>query len=150
MGFLKALLNANNAEGIREAMRIAYRGHRKKPGLPNELPAHQRGLVGAMGTRMQVNGLPITPTSIWLEIAPFAMIADEEVAAEALAEYAVYVERTVDAKIEGLKAAINEAFRRGEGSLEIRRLMASPLAQERRWYALLDPDVRSALQSLQR
>ncbi len=147
MGFLKMVLNANNAEGIREAMRLAYRRHRRNNPRHTDDPPHLVGLFGAMGTRMLANGLPAAELSVWLEVAPFAIIEDEEVSVEALAEYAVYVERTVDAKVEGLRAAINGAFRRGEGEPSMRRIMTAPQARQRRWYALLDDDVRSSLET---
>lgn len=147
MGFFKVLFNAGNAEGIREAMRISYKHHRKSVRGPmaDGTSPHEIGLFGAMASRMKVNNMPFDEASVWLEVAPFMIIADEEVAREAIAEYAVFVERTVDAKIEGLRAAINDAFRRGEGSHVARQFMASPAVQHKRWYALLDPDVRAAL-----
>jgi hypothetical protein len=83
MGILKLIFNANNAEGIREAMRITYRQHRKRAErgtLPSDFCPHISGLLGAMGSRMAVNGLPVTPVALWHEVAPFALIADEEVA----------------------------------------------------------------------
>lgn len=149
MGFLKALLNANNAEGIREAMRISYRKHRKQSergALPAQGGPHQAGLFGAMASRMAVNNLPVTPTALWYELAPFMLIQDEEVAVEALAEYAVYVERTVDTKLAGLKETLNSWLRRTPDEHELLRMAAAPRAMACRWNGLLEDDVTHRLE----
>ena len=109
MGILKLILNARNAVGIREAMLMSYRKHRRQGArspLSDDTP-HQAGLFGAMASRMAVNKIPVTEEAVWFEILPFMLIEDEENAVEALAEYAVYVERTVDTKLEGLKEVVS-------------------------------------------
>ena len=73
MGILKLIFNANNAEGIREAMRLAYKRHRRqveRGAVPSDFGPHMAGLLGAMGSRMAVNKLSVTPVAIWHEVAP--------------------------------------------------------------------------------
>lgn len=151
MGLLKMMLNANNAEGIREAMRMAYRKHCKHATQyrsPEGTNPHQAGLFGAMASRMAVNNLPVTEQSVWLEVLPFMLIEDEENSAEALAEYAVYVERTVDTKIEGLKETLNGAFRRAPEGSEFLTVAAIEGLEHRRWHDLLENDVKEKLATI--
>lgn len=151
MGFLKLLFNANNAEGIREAMRMAYRKHRRaaeRGDLKSDFSPHVAALLGAMGSRMAVNNIPITPTGLWHEVAPFALIDDHEVAVEALAEYAVYVERTVDTKLEGLRETINLWLGRASPDDDLMKLVRNPVARNCRWWDLLQPDVVERLKSI--
>ena len=94
MGLLKAFLNLNNAEGIREAMRNSYKANRRQAErgrIATDFSPHIVGLAGAMEVRMRVSGLDPSPTDLWYEIVPFALIADPEVGVEAIAEYAVEV-----------------------------------------------------------
>ena len=149
MGILKAILNANNAEGIREAMRLAYKKHRKQAergSPPSDFGPHIAGLLGAMGSRMAVNRLPVTPVALWHEVAPFTLVSDEEVAVEALAEYVVYVERTVDTKLAGLRETLNSSFRRAQVDDQTMKLLTNPYAQDCRWQGLLDADVLQRLE----
>ena len=149
MGILKLMLNANNAEGIREAMRMAYKRHRRQTergSLPSDFGPHMAGLLGAMGSRMAVNNLPITPVVLWHEVAPFALIGDEEVAVEALAEYAVYVERTVDTKLAGLRETLNWWLRNAPGDDEVMKLITDQYALNCRWQGLLEEDVLQRLE----
>ena len=148
------MFNAGNAEGIREAMRISYkktRKHASQGSLESEFNPHISGLLGAMGSRMAVNNIPVDSTVLWHEIAPFGVISDEEVAVEALAEYAVYVELTVDTKLAGLREAVNSWIRRTLSTPvehEMLPLLTNPLAESCRWWGLLESDVTERLRLL--
>jgi hypothetical protein len=149
MGIFKLLFNANKAEGIREAMRMAYRNCRRQAergALPSDHGLHMSGMLGAIGSRIAVNGLPVTSIAIWHEVAPFAAIGDEEMAVEALAEYAVYVERTVDTKLAGLRETVNSWLRRGPVEDDLMKLLTNPYAQNCRWQGLLENDVLRRLE----
>ncbi len=148
MGFLKMMLNAGNADGIRESMRMSYKRSRKQAergDLPLDFGPHVSGLLGAMGSRMAVNNIPVTPVVLWHEVAPFALIRDEEVAVEALAEYAVYVERTVDTKLAGLRESLNLWIRSTPDDEELMKMVTNPVAESCRWWGLLEPDVIARL-----
>jgi len=153
MGILKLMLNANNAEGIREAMRLAYKKQRRKAesgALGSDFSPHVSALVGTMASRMAVNNLPVTPLALWHEVAPFALIDDEEVAVEALAEYAVYVERTVDTKLAGLRETLNSWLRRAPFAHDLMRMVTNPYALDCRWQGLLEDDVIERLEGIRR
>lgn len=147
MGWWKLFTNMNNAEGIREAMRMSYDKHFdlvRSGQLPaNGAPHHHIGLFGALGTRYQLRGVGVTEIVIWGSLAPFlAMSAKEGV--NALAEYVVLQERPVDAKRAWLCVAINRALRR---NLDENLLMLAHIGLDNRvlWCELLEDDVRDLL-----
>ena len=151
MGFLKAFLNLNNAEGVREAMRMAYKTQRRQAErgkIPADFGPHITGLLRAMGQRLTVNSIPVTPVVLWHEVAPFILIGDEEVAVEALAEYCVYVERTVDTKVAGLRETLNLWLRRSLPDSEHMKLITNPIATNCRWWGLLERDVIELIEQL--
>ena len=151
MGFLKLLLNANNAEGIREAMRASYRGylrHARRGKIKSDFDPHTTAMLGALGSRMAVNAQAVTPGNLWQEVAPFLLIKDPEVAVEALAEYAVYVERTIDTKLVGLRETLNSWLRRTPDGHDLLRIVAAPAATRCRWHDLLDFDVSERLDQI--
>jgi hypothetical protein len=151
VGFLKAFLNANNAEGIREVMRMAYKTQRRQAErgkIPSDFGPHITALLYAMGQRLAVNNIPVTPTVLWHEVAPFTLIGDEEVAVEALAEYCVYVERTVDTKLAGLRETVNLWLRRSSPDNQMMNLVTNPLATNCMWWGLLDRDVIERIEKL--
>jgi len=151
MGFLKLILNANNAEGIREAMRIAYRRQRSaalKQGTMGVYDAHRAGLFGAMSSRMAVNNIPVHEPGVWQEVAPFLLIDDPEVAVEALAEYAVYVERPLDTKLPGLREVVNRAVASSSNANEALVMMAAAGTEVRRWHGLLNQESRTKLSDI--
>jgi len=103
------------ASGIRNAMKKSYFKHYKMA-MPDsvrlqkaETSPHQAGLYGALGSRIQVRGQKIIESVLWMELFPF-MLMDENVAIEALAEYAVYQELPQKADIELLGSQINSAL----------------------------------------
>ena len=148
MGLLKLLLNVNNAKGIREAMRISYSKNRKTALERGEQFPHQTGLLGAMFSRLVVNNQPAEGLGM-AEAAPFTLIEDEEVACEALAEYAVYLERTVDTKLAGLKETMNVAVRRAdENHAAFVLLSLLPDVERRPWFDLLDPANQNRVRTL--
>jgi len=58
MGWLKLLKNVNNPEGIREAMRMVYKRHRRmaengEVTLDDMTSPHMFGLYGALASRWQ-------------------------------------------------------------------------------------------------
>ena len=151
MGFLKLMFNVGNAEGIREAMRISYKKARKRASqgsLDSEFNPHISDLLGAMASRMVVRRIAVDPAVLWHEIAPFGVISDEEVAVEALAEYAVYVELPGDPKLAGLREAVNSWIRRTPPDHEMLPLLTNPLAESCRWWGLLESDVTEQLRLL--
>jgi hypothetical protein len=100
MRFWYLMKNRNNAEGIREAMRMSYdkhlnlaiegKMHSFTPTPPEWLP-----LYGALSTRYVVRGVPIdnviAEQLIWADLLPFLYL-EQDIAREALAEYVVYKE----------------------------------------------------------
>jgi hypothetical protein len=153
MGLLKFLFNVGNAEGIRESMRLNYRQARKRANTgerPSDFAPHVTAMMETMATRMASNGIAVNPTILWHETAPFLLIKDEEVAVEALAEYAVYVERTVDTKLDGLRETLNQWLRRARPDEQPMALVLNPLAMDCRWWWLLEPDVIERIETLRR
>jgi hypothetical protein len=118
MGFWHKLKNINNAEGIRESMRMSYDKHFKLamngkiPGTP-----HQAALYGALASRFLVSGVPvdnaITEMLIWADLLPF-MYLDQHIAREALAEYVVWKEMPKDAKISWLTTVVQKGCQVGK------------------------------------
>jgi len=131
MGFIKLLLNANNEEGCREGMRLAYmkhvkmanRGHISRDGTT----PHQVGLYGALFTRYVARGIPRNIAdsmeyNFWAELSPFMVLLDTAEALNTLIEYVLYQESmygdweksvidhpTEDVDMELLEKIINEA-----------------------------------------
>jgi hypothetical protein len=115
MGFWHQLKNINNAEGIRETMRMSYDKHLKlaqngKIPLNGETP-HRTALYGALGSRFRVSGVPvdnvIAEALIWADLMPFLYL-DSDIGREALAEYVVYKEMPKDAKISWLTTLVQK------------------------------------------
>jgi hypothetical protein len=120
MGFWHKLKNINNAEGIRESMRMSYDKHFKlamnsKISLNSGTP-HQAALYGALGSRFLVSGVPVdnavTEMLIWADLLPFIYL-DQHIAREALAEYVVYKEMPKDAKISWLTTVVQKGCQVG-------------------------------------
>ena len=65
-----------------------------------------------------------------------------------MAEYAVYVERTVDTKLAGLRETVNSWLRRTEAEDELMTMITNPYALNCRWQGLLEQDVLNTLQSI--
>jgi hypothetical protein len=107
MGLLDMLKNLNNAEGIRESMRVSYDKHLRKAhsgaiGAPDTTPAHC-ALYGALGTRYMSRGRLAAEPMVWAELAPFLALHDSD-AREILAEYVVYCEKPTEARVDVLRA----------------------------------------------
>ncbi len=119
MGLWNLFKNANNADGIREAMRMSYDNSLKlavKSGLQRSSDvARHLALFGTLESRYQVSGVPTenAETLIWAELLPF-MWLDEHAAREALAEYVVYKEMPADAKISWLTDIVQRGCKLGE------------------------------------
>lgn len=146
MGWLKLLLNANNAEGTREAMRMAYNKHfrpaKQKAGGSSP---HHVGLYGALGSRYAGRGQNIPEPALWGELSPF-MLMEEDLSVEALAEYVLYQERPWDADTEWLKSEINKAFRSAPKTPESPITLAlTGVINKVAWLDLLDKDVQHLL-----
>ena len=114
MGFWHQLRNLNNAEGIRESMRMSYDKHLKlategRIRFLTPTTPHRTALYDAMGTRYMASGVPIDNATaemlIWADLLPFLYL-DERMAREALAEYVVYKEMPKDARISWLTALV--------------------------------------------
>ena len=116
MGWFKLLLNGNNAEGCREAMRMSYKKHLRlalRGIAPSCDSPHHIGLYGALCTRHMTYGMHISPSmepELWAELAPFLLMSETD-AVESLAEYVVYKELPREAKVPWLRKIINDAFR---------------------------------------
>ncbi len=148
MCWLKLLLNINNAEGCREAMRLSYQKHLRQARqgmVPSDDPPHYVGLYGALASRYKTRGIPVMEVVIWAELVPFILMRETD-AVEALAEYVVYQERAGDAKVSWLRKLINDVLRMAPTSAESPRSMAPMgIINHVAWCDILDPDVKSAL-----
>ena len=98
MGLFKMLKNYNNEEGTREAIRVAYKQHRRhgsfKGLLPEGASPHHAALSRALLDRYKARGIKVTEAVQAVavaELTPFRFLEEEE-AVEALAEYAAYQE----------------------------------------------------------
>lgn len=103
MGWWNLLTNLNNAEGTREAMKMAF-----DKGIQAGQGDVRAGLYQALASRWQVRGIPVntlTQTMIWAELLPFLHL-DQTMARNAIAEYVVYKERPRDAKIDWLTQVV--------------------------------------------
>jgi hypothetical protein len=123
MGLWDLLKNINNAEGIREAMRMSYNKHFKlamngKIPLNNTTP-HRIALYGALASRFRLSGVPVDNVTaealIWADLLPFLYL-DQHTACEALAEYVVYKEMPKDAKISWLTTLVQKGCQVGKDS----------------------------------
>lgn len=126
MGFWHQFKNINNAEGIRETMRMSYDKHLKltmkgKMPLSAGTTPHSVALYGALGSRFRVSGIPvnnfIAEALIWADLLPFLYL-DSEIAREALAEYVVYKEMPKDAKISWLTTIVQKGCQAGKDNHE--------------------------------
>lgn len=138
MGILKVLLNANNATGIREAMRIAY----KKASKHNFLfdvsdEMHRNGLFAALATRYLTYGVNINEIAITIELAPFYAMDSQEMAIDALSEYIVYKEKPIEARIDGLKVALKGAID-GCSDSSIKMLIDMGIKANCPWIKIID------------
>ena len=134
-------------------MRNSYKANRRQAErgrIATDFSPHIVGLAGAMEVRMRVSGLDPSPTDLWYEIVPFALIADPEVGVEAIAEYAVYVERTSDTKLGELRAALNLWIKKSRPEDKLVELLTKPICEQKRWWALIDEDTRQHIDSLRR
>ena len=148
MGLLDMLKNLNNAEGIREAMRMSYDKHLKKAysgaiSAPDTTPA-QSALYGALGTRYLARGQVVPEVQLWKELIPFLALRDSD-ARESLAEYVVYCEKPAEARVDVLRAKINEGLRRA--NKEVRIMAFTAMQQGVAWTRLLEEQVRALLES---
>lgn len=103
VGFLKMLLNANNSEGIREAMRMSYK---KMAGTILHSVSEEKyfaGMFNALYSRYMVNNQSPPENMVLLELKPFLVYEDQERGLRALSEYIVYKELPMECNIENLK-----------------------------------------------
>jgi len=147
MGFWHQLKNINNAEGIRETMRMSYDKHFKlamkgKIPLSGETP-HRIALYGALGSRFRVSGVPvdnvIAEAVVWADLLPFLYL-DQHSAREALAEYVVYKEMPKDARISWLTTVVKQGCKVGkdEHQQEYNAFMTVAEANRIVWLLLLE------------
>jgi len=124
MGFSDLLNNINNAEGIREAMRLSYNNNlnlvveiglvqaaSKVSGDTLSETRRYFALFNTLESRYLASGVSTENTEklIWAELLPFLYL-DEETACEALAEYVVYKEMPKDAKIPWLEGIVQRGY----------------------------------------
>jgi hypothetical protein len=129
MGFWNMLKNINNAEGIRETMRISYDRAFKRAmkesieilqDRKSKMPLHgstpnELAVIDAMTSRYWSLGIPINPIIemvIWSDVLPF-LYFEPATAREALAEYAVYKAMPKDAKISWLETLVKQGCENG-------------------------------------
>jgi len=142
MGFWNLICNLNNADGIREAMRLSFDKHLRlaregKAGNPDVTPL-QVALFGAMASRFMVSGVEVTPETeptIWADLAPFLGLAREE-AREAVAEYVVYKERPAEARISWLTALVQKGCAAGGSEEWFLHMMAFAYLGNLAWVLL--------------
>ena len=146
--FWDLMKNINNAEGIREAMRMSYDKHLRlatkgKIDFLTATTPHQCALYGALGARYMVSGVPIdnpiAQSLIWADLLPFLHL-NQETAREALAEYVVYKEMPKEAKISWLTTLVKQgcALGKGEHQEEYNTFMAVARANGVVWLLLLE------------
>lgn len=151
MGWLNLILNANNAEGCREAMRMSYKKHLRQGQsmvLHADTSPHHVGLYGALSTRYKGAGMPVVEMVIWAELAPFLLMKETD-AVEGLTEYVVYKERPLEAKVPWLKKLINDTLQMTHSSEESSTYMdmvPMGMLNQVAWCNLLDPDIKSAIE----
>lgn len=144
MGFWNLLKNLNNAEGIREAMRMSFDKHYKLAlegsiGQGDVEPLHG-ALFGALASRYLLSGVPNTGTTevlCWAELGPFLWL-DGTTAREALAEYVVYKERPADARIGWLEAVVKRGCEKGAGEDWFENLVAAARLNDIVWLLLYE------------
>ncbi len=145
MGWLKMLVNLNNAEGIREAMRMSYEKHVRNSRATNracdDLDHHYAGLCGALGSRFYARGLRVPEMAVLASVAPFLAMSRED-GVEALAEYVVLQERPGEARRAWLSCAVNRALRATNDEV-VSGFVIRGLAQAVQWSQLLEADVRA-------
>lgn len=146
MGLWDVIKNLNNADGVREAMRMSYDKHLRKA-QAGEISAPgsslaQFALYGALATRYQASGLNPPEQTVWAELTPFMGLGDAD-GREYLAEYVVYRERPVEARTVPLRRKINEGLR--AANTEVKAMAAVALMQGVAWGRLLDEPTRSML-----
>ena len=151
MGWLKVLLNANNAEGVREAIRISYIKHVRLASqgkIPTaDTSPHHVGLYGALSSRYKASGIQTNEVILWGELAPFLLMRESD-SIEALAEYVVFKEKPQEAKEQWLKKAINDALRVPPASDESPRTFAPiGIINQVAWCNLLDADIENILEA---
>ncbi|NOT00228.1 MAG: hypothetical protein HOP29_06330 [Phycisphaerales bacterium] len=138
----------DEAESIRDTMKKTYDNHRRKAesgelSAPDSKP-HELALYGALATRYQSGGMDPPEIIVWQELAPFLGLSDDE-ARDSLAEYVVFRERPIDAKVRVLSEKISQ----GITALDVtaRTMAAMAVEQKVAWGRLLSDDARSALTS---
>ena len=112
MGIISILLKGNSAEGTREAMKLCYKkasGHKFITEIQQE--KHKYGMMMALKSRYMTFGKNVSEELLAIELSPFILIKSQEIAIDALCEYIVYKEKTIDAKIEGLKNVLNRTIK---------------------------------------
>lgn len=148
MGVSDMSKNSNNADDIREAMRMSYDKHYKlaesgQIAAPDTSAAHC-ALYGALATRYQTAGQAPAETLLWAELAPFLGLSDAD-GREYLAEYIVYRESPGQAKEQDLRAKVNDSLKAADS--EVQSMAAIALLQEVAWGQLVDERTRTALLS---
>jgi hypothetical protein len=140
MGFLKMMMNANNAEGIREAMRITYKKATGSNMLHDiELKRHQIGMMLTLKTRNMTYGTNESDEEIMVELAPFNLIDSQEKSLDALIEYVVYKEKPIEARVEGLKRILCLSIKNSNNS-DYLKIASIGLATKKAWFDLLDDE----------
>jgi hypothetical protein len=107
MGFFTTIFRG--ADRCRKSLRNSYVKHAKLANQNKMNSPHEIGLYGALASWYTSIGLPAEKVMIWPEIAPF-LAMEKYIAIEALAEYAVFQECSVDAHQVWLSTHINSAL----------------------------------------
>ncbi len=117
MGFFSKLRTLGSAAGTREAMRKSYYRHRAKfETAPDKVPPdtshHEAAMYGALATRYRASGSSAEDVEemevfIWCELVPFLELETDE-AVEALAEYVVWKETPVEARVSWLRSRVQK------------------------------------------
>lgn len=139
MGLWNLLKNANNPEGIREAMRMAYDKHYRlalegRIGQ-GDVDPHHAALFGALASRLQVSGVTPNELMVWVEAGPFLWL-DKQTGREGIAEYVVYIERPADARLEWLTTVVRQGCANGSGEEWFEHLKIAARVQDAPWLRL--------------
>ena len=144
MGWWNLIRNLNNADGIREAMRMSFDKHYRLAIEGNigqgDVQTLHAALFGALASRFRVSGVPnndLMQMLVWVDLGPFLWL-DSSLAREALAEYVVYKERPADARIAWLEAVVTQGCEKGSGEEWFESLMVAARLQVVVWLLLYE------------
>jgi len=152
-GWLKLIRLSGTPEGCRESTRLSYDKHLRlilKGKKKTDDSPHHTALYGALATWYAIRQQPVIEHILWGELTPFLLLPEKE-AKEAIAEYTLYLEDTVEhryksdagVKIDWLAHLINDSLRTVFSGDSPYRYPAAMSANYVGWHYLLANDVKA-------